>query len=172
MIGHHHRIFIAHNLIVCNHHGVQTDHHLDQQICFALYSAARAATAAYRDALAEIGLTYTQYVTLLALWERDGRTVTELGDALHLDSGTLSPLLKRMSASGLVERRREGEDARRVTIHLTDAGRDLESQVAAIQCRLHDAVDMEPEELATLRRLAQRFCDSVGDTTPTPTQGA
>lgn len=149
---------------------MQTDQHLDQQLCFALYSAARSATSAYRDALAEIGLTYTQYVTLLALWERDGQAVTELGEALHLDSGTLSPLLKRLSASGLVERRREGEDARRVTIHLTDAGRDLESQVAAIQRRLYDAVDMEPEELATLRRLAQRFCASVGDTTPT--QGA
>lgn len=96
--------------------------------------------------------------------------MTELGEALHLDSGTLSPLLKRLSASGLVERRREGEDARRVTIHLTDAGRELESQVAAIQRRLYDAVDMEPEELATLRHLAQRFCASVGDTTPT--QGA
>lgn len=70
---------------------MQTDHQLDQQICFALYSASRSATAAYREGLAEIGLTYTQYVTLLALWERDGRTVTELGEALHLDSGTLSP---------------------------------------------------------------------------------
>ena len=149
---------------------MQTDHQLDQQLCFALYSAARSATAAYRDALADIGLTYTQYVTLLALWERDGQAVTELGEALHLDSGTLSPLLKRLSASGLVERRREGEDARRVTIHLTDAGRELESQVAAIQRRLYDAVDMEPEELATLRHLAQRFCASVGNTTPT--QGA
>ena len=149
---------------------MQTNHHLDQQLCFALYSAARSATAAYRDALARIGLTYTQYVTLPALWERDGQAVTELGEALHLDSGTLSPLLKRLSASGLVERRREGEDARRVTIHLTDAGRELESQVAAIQRRLYDAVDMEPEELATLRHLAQRFCASVGDTTPT--QGA
>lgn len=150
---------------------MQTDHHLDQQLCFALYSAARSATAAYRDALADIGLTYTQYVTLLALWERDGQAVTELGEALHLDSGTLSPLLKRLSASGLVERRREGEDARRVTIHLTDAGRELESQVAAIQRRLYDAVDMEPEELATLRQLAQRFCESAAGITD-PIQGA
>ena len=150
---------------------MQTDHQLDHQICFALYSAARAATAAYRDSLAEIGLTYTQYVTLLALWERDGRTVSELGTVLRLDSGTLSPLLTRMSATGLVERRREGEDGRRVTIHLTDAGRDLETEVAAIQRRLHDAVDMEPEELATLRRLAQRFCESAADVTD-PIDGA
>lgn len=146
---------------MCNICLVQTNQQLDHQICFALYSAARAATAAYREALAEIGLTYTQYVTLLALWERDGRTVSELGEALHLDSGTLSPLLTRLAASGLVERRREGEDARRVTVHLTTAGRDLESQVAAIQRRLHDAVDMAPEELVTLRELAQRFCESA-----------
>lgn len=150
---------------------MQTDHQLDHQICFALYGAAKAATAAYRDALDEIGLTYTQYVTLLALWERDARTVSDLGADLHLDSGTLSPLLTRMAARGLVERRREGEDSRRVTIHLTAAGRDLETQVAAIQRRLHDAVDMDPEELATLRRLAQRFCESVGTTTTT-TEGA
>ncbi len=146
---------------------MQTDQQLDHQTCFALYSAARAATAAYRESLAEIGLTYTQYVTLLALWERDGRTVSELGEALHLDSGTLSPLLTRMSATGLLERRREGEDGRRVTVHLTSAGRDLEARVAAIQRRLHDAVDMEPEELATLRRLAQRFCESAGAIDPT-----
>ena len=156
---------------MCNAYRVQTDHQLDHQICFALYSAARAATAAYRDSLAEVGLTYTQYVTLLALWERDGRTVSELGAALRLDSGTLSPLLKRMSATGLVERRRDGEDGRRVTIHLTGAGRDLESEAAAIQRRLHDAVDMEPEELATLRHLAQRFCESVADATD-PIEGA
>lgn len=146
---------------------MQTNQRLDHQTCFALYSAARAATAAYRDSLAEIGLTYTQYVTLLALWEQDGRTVSELGSALRLDSGTLSPLLKRMAANGLVERRREGEDGRRVTIHLTAAGHDLEMQVASIQRRLYDAVDMDAEELSTLRELAQRFCESATDLTDT-----
>lgn len=143
---------------------MQTDYQLDQQLCFALYTAARSATSAYRESLDEIGLTYTQYVTLLALWERDGRSVSELGTALHLDSGTLSPLLKRMAATGLLERRREGTDARRVTIHLTAQGKDLQPRVNAIQSRLRDAVDMDPEELATLRRLAHRFCDSVEDT--------
>lgn len=150
---------------------MQTDQQLDQQLCFALYGAAKAATAAYRDSLDELGLTYTQYVTLLALWERDARTVSDLGADLRLDSGTLSPLLTRLAANGLVERRREGPDGRQVSIHLTDAGRDLESKVAAIQRRLHDAVDMSSDELATLRRLAHRFCESVGDTTH-PTEGA
>ncbi len=151
---------------------MQEIHQLDHQVCFALYSAARAATSAYRDSLDEIGLTYTQYVTLLALWEQDGRTVSDLGEALGLDSGTLSPLLKRMATRGLVERRREGQDARCVTIHLTDAGHDLETQVASIQARLHEAVDLDAEELATLRDLAQRFCASAAELTHHDTQGA
>ncbi|WP_427384394.1 MarR family winged helix-turn-helix transcriptional regulator [Janibacter sp. G56] len=144
---------------------------LDHQTCFALYSAARAATAAYRDALDEIGLTYTQYVTLLVLWEQDGRTVSELGTALHLDSGTLSPVLKRMAANGLVEKRREGEDGRRVTIHVTAAGHELETKVASIQQRLYDAVDMDPDELAALRKLAQRFCESANNLAEPTTEG-
>ncbi|HEY5518220.1 MAG TPA: MarR family transcriptional regulator, partial [Cellulomonas sp.] len=79
---------------------------LDDELCFALYSASRAATNAYRDALADLGLTYTQFVTMLALWEDDGATVSALGHRLHLDSGTLSPLLRRLQDTGLVERRR------------------------------------------------------------------
>lgn len=144
-----------------------TPQDLDQQVCFALYSASRAATAAYRDGLSEIGLTYPQYVTLLALWERDGRTVSELGEALQLDSGTLSPLLRRMADADLVERRREGRDGRAVTVHLTDAGRALESQVAAVQQRVYGALQMTPEELATLRALAQRFSETTRTTTRT-----
>ncbi|NYF98083.1 MarR family winged helix-turn-helix transcriptional regulator [Janibacter cremeus] len=142
---------------------MQTDHQLDQQLCFALYTAAKSATSAYRESLGEIGLTYTQYVTLLALWERDGRSVSELGEVLHLDSGTLSPLLKRMATTGLIERRREGDDGRRVTIHLTETGRGLQSRVNDIQARLYDAVDMDAEELAMLRTLARRFFESIGD---------
>ncbi len=145
---------------------MRTDHQLDHQICFALYSAARTATSAYREALARLGLTYTQYLTLLVLWEQDGRTVTQLGSTLRLDSGTLSPLLRRMADAGLVERRREGGDGRVVTVHLTDAGRALETQACAIQRRLYETVDMDPGELATLRRLAQRFSEASGDLIP------
>lgn len=149
--------------------GVRPDHQLDQQLCFALYSAARTAMAGYREALTELGLTYTQYVTLLVLLEEDGRTVSQLGAALHLDSGTLSPLLGRMVRAGLVERRREGRDGRVVTIHLTQAGRDLETDVCAMQRRLLESVDMDPDELATLRRLARRFSASA---TPHHDEGA
>ncbi|WP_338749757.1 MarR family winged helix-turn-helix transcriptional regulator [Janibacter alittae] len=148
------------------------DHQLDHQVCFALYAAAKAATGAYRDALADLGLTYTQYVTLLALWEQDGRTVSDLGSVLHLDSGTLSPLLGRLAGSGLLERRREGADGRQVRIHLTAAGRDLEEKVASIQRRLYECVDMDADELATLRRLAQRFSRSTTDLTNPTTDGA
>ena len=146
---------------------MRTDHQLDHQVCFALYSAARAAMAGYRDSLAELGLTYTQYVTLLALWEQDGRTVSQLGDALQLDSWTLSPLLRRLAERGLVERHREGGDARVVTVHLTEAGRDLETAACAMQRRLYDAVDMDDDELATLRRLARRFSEAATENHPT-----
>jgi len=100
---------------------------LDRQVCFALYSASRAATAVYRPVLDELGLTYPQYLVMLVLWESEPRGVKELGGELGLDSGTLSPLLKRLEALGFVERRRSGEDERRVAIHLTSA--------AARRCR-------------------------------------
>jgi len=101
---------------------VKSNLQLDSQLCFALYAASRAVTSAYRDALTELDLTYPQYLTLLALWENDGVTISALGARLQLDSGTLSPLLKRLDGAGLVERRRSSEDERRVTVHLTPQG--------------------------------------------------
>src|SRR3989442_3417550 len=95
---------------------------LDDQLCFALYAASRAVTAAYRPLLAELDLTYPQYLVMLVLWERGSGTVKELGDALELDYGTLSPLLKRLEAAGLVHRERRPEDERSVRVALT-AGR-------------------------------------------------
>ncbi|MFI5714316.1 MarR family winged helix-turn-helix transcriptional regulator [Nocardia sp. NPDC051750] len=133
---------------------------LDSQVCFALYSAARVASNAYRDGLGELGLTYTQYVTLLALWEDDGLTVSALGKRLRLDSGTLSPLLRRLHTLGVVEKRRDTADERSVTIHLTDAGRRLQPRVAAVQRRVQQQFEISPEEAVLLRDLATRFCDS------------
>jgi DNA-binding MarR family transcriptional regulator len=135
---------------------------LDDELCFALYSASRAATNAYRDALADLGLTYTQFVTMLALWEDDGATVSALGHKLHLDSGTLSPLLRRLADMDLVERRRDTADERRVTVHLTPRGQEIRSDVAQVQHRLHASIDMTPDEVSTLRSLARRFCDAAG----------
>ncbi|WP_285244798.1 MarR family transcriptional regulator [Pseudarthrobacter sp. fls2-241-R2A-127] len=124
---------------------------LDRQVCFALYSASRAATAVYRPVLEQLGLTYPQYLVMLVLWENEPRGVKELGGELGLDSGTLSPLLKRLEALGFVERRRSGEDERRVAIHLTPAGRDLSGPARAIPQRLADAAGLSLDELEQLR---------------------
>lgn len=140
--------------------GVDEDLLLDSQVCFALYSAARVASNAYRDGLGELGLTYTQYVTLLALWEEDGVTVSVLGKRLRLDSGTLSPLLRRLQTLGFLEKRREDADERLVTIHLTETGRQLQPRVAAVQRRVRTKFEISPEEAVLLRDLATRFCES------------
>jgi len=137
------------------------DLRLDEQLCFALYTASRATTSAYRDALAEAGLTYPQYLVLLALWETDGLSVGELGRRLHLDSGTLSPLLVRLESAGLVDRSRPDRDGRRVVVHLTEAGTALRAEAERIQCALLERLDMAPDELLQLRSLAHRLIDSI-----------
>ncbi|MEE2521577.1 MarR family transcriptional regulator [Pseudarthrobacter sp. J75] len=130
---------------------------LDRQVCFALYSASRAATALYRPLLEDLGLTYPQYLVMLVLWENEPRGVKELGEELGLDSGTLSPLLKRLEALGLVERRRSGEDERRVAIHLTPAGRELSSRAAGIPQRLAEAAGLSTAELDQLHSTLERL---------------
>jgi DNA-binding MarR family transcriptional regulator len=95
---------------------------LENQLCFAVYAASHAFTKAYKPLLAELGVTYPQYLVLLVLWEKRVATVTEIGTALGLDTGTLSPLLKRLEKTGLIRRERSKEDERQVTIHLTSAG--------------------------------------------------
>ena len=109
---------------------------LDRQLCFALYSASRAMTAAYRPILTELNLTYPQYLVLLVLWEQGRVTVGRLGERLQLDSGTLSPLLKRLEANGFVRRERSLDDERLVDVTLTPAGRRLERMALAAQ-QLH-----------------------------------
>jgi DNA-binding MarR family transcriptional regulator len=130
---------------------------LNRQVCFALYSASRAATAVYRPVLEELGLTYPQYLVMLVLWENEPRGVKELGEELGLDSGTLSPLLKRLESLGLVERRRSGEDERRVAVHLTAAGRELSSKANALPTRLAEAAGLTAEELDQLHNTLGRL---------------
>jgi DNA-binding MarR family transcriptional regulator len=129
---------------------------LDRQLCFALYSASRALTRAYGPLLVPLGITYPQYVVFLALWERDGRPVHELGTCLGLDSGTLTPLLKRLEERGLVERRRDREDERVVKIFLTADGKALRTKAKKIPQQLADKAgyDVEdPKQLAALGKL-------------------
>lgn len=122
---------------------------VDTQLCFALYAASRASTAAYRPFLSELGLTYPRYLVMLVLWEKDDISVGELGAWLYLDTGTLTPLLKKLKASGLIARARDGRDERTVRITLTDKGRELRGQAAQIAstlaCRL--ALPLEQVEM-------------------------
>jgi len=126
-----------------------------------VYSASRAATAVYRPLLEDLGLTYPQYLVMLVLWESEPRGVKELGEELGLDSGTLSPLLKRLETMGLVERRRSGEDERRVAVHLTLAGRALSSKASGIPQRLADAAGLTAEELEQLRTTLERLTEAL-----------
>jgi MarR family transcriptional regulator, organic hydroperoxide resistance regulator len=134
---------------------------LDNQLCFALYSASLAMTKLYKPLLDELGLTYPQYLVMLVLWESDGPMVSELGQRLSLDSGTLTPLLKRLEAAGLVSRLRDVADERRVHIHLTAAGRKLKARavkvpgcvLAASQCSLAEVLELTDR----IRQLRERL---------------
>jgi DNA-binding MarR family transcriptional regulator len=132
---------------------------LGRQLCFLVYRLDRELTARYRPLLAPLGLTYPQYLLMLVLWEADGRSVGEICAALHLDTGTVSPLLKRLEAQGLVSRTRRADDERAVEIRLTAAGRDLEAKAAAVPFDLAACSRLELEEYEILhaaltRRLA------------------
>ncbi|MGY0235251.1 MarR family winged helix-turn-helix transcriptional regulator [Longispora urticae] len=134
---------------------------LRHQLCFALYSASRAVTALYRPLLDELGLTYPQYLVMLVLWERDARTVKELGAELRLDSGTLSPLLKRLEAADLLTRERSPEDERSVTVSLTTRGVALREKAEEIPGRLFCGTDLAGDELAELRDTLTRLTDKI-----------
>jgi DNA-binding MarR family transcriptional regulator len=136
---------------------------LDDQLCFALYAASRAVTARYRPMLDRLGVTYPQYLVLMLLWEEDGQTVGQLGARLALDSGTLSPLLKRLTAAGLVTRHRRADDERSVAIRLTEAGRALEAPACAISAEMIDALAMSPEEFAQLKSQLRVITRRVGE---------
>jgi DNA-binding MarR family transcriptional regulator len=134
---------------------------LDNQLCFLFHRISRELTAAYRPLLADLGLTYPQYLVMLVLWEDDGLGVGEIGERLALDSGTLSPLLRRLEDGGLIQRRRQAADERRVTIPLTDAGRALEQRAAGVPGALADQLADDAEQYeqakASLTALVDRL---------------
>lgn len=129
--------------------------HLDQQLCFALYNASRALTRAYAPLLAPLGVTYPQYLVLLVLWEHDGLPVNEVGQRLALDSGTLTPLLKRLERQGLVERRRGADDERIVRIHLTSEGRALRGKARKIPMELACSAGYDVDSERSVRELVR-----------------
>jgi DNA-binding MarR family transcriptional regulator len=123
---------------------------LDNQLCFTIYACSRAMTQLYRPWFDEIGITYPQYLVLLVLWEQDGVTVKALGERLFLDSGTLTPLLKRMESAKLITRQRSVEDERKVLIHLTEAGKQLEAQAYTIPSDMMRQRGLTPDEFTGL----------------------
>jgi MarR family transcriptional regulator, organic hydroperoxide resistance regulator len=135
---------------------------LDNQLCFALYSTSLAMTKLYKPLLDELGLTYPQYLVMLVLWEKDGPMVSELGERLYLDSGTLTPLLKRLEAAGFIARVRDTQDERRVHITLTAAGRKLKAKAQKIpgcvrtasQCSLGELMQLKHQLRGLRDRLA------------------
>ena len=124
---------------------------LAEQLCFDLYAASRAVTAAYRPALTDLGITYPQYLVLIVLWEHENLTVRELGEHLRLDHGTLTPLLKRMESGGLVERRRDNADERFVVVSLAARGEDLRQHAERIHCDMVETLGMTQPEFAELQ---------------------
>ena len=135
---------------------------LANQLCFPLYAAARNVTCLYTPWLKPLGLTYTQYIVLLVLWEKDGVSVTEIGEKLMLDNGTLSPLLKKMERAGYLERRRCREDDRVVEITLTDEGRALQEKAKEIPGKVAGCVDLPVEKARQLYALLYELLENQG----------
>lgn len=127
------------------------DLRLDEQLCFAVYSAAHAFTRFYRPLLGRLGLTYPQYLVMLVLWEADGLSVGAIGERLLLDSGTLTPVLKRLEKLGCVSRRRDARDERQLVVSLTAAGAQLKSVAQGFPARILDASACDGAELEGLR---------------------
>ena len=140
---------------------------LDNQICFAIYSTAHAFNRVYKPLLDRLGLTYPQYLVMLVLWERDGVPVKGIGERLYLDSGTLTPLLKRLEQAGLVKRTRSSEDERQVLVALTAHGQALKEKARAVPMSILAASECSVAELVAVKNeivaLRDRLNAKVGD---------
>ncbi len=134
---------------------------LDDLLCFDLYAASRAVTARYRPLLEPLGLTYPQYLVMLVLWEGRPVTMSELGARLHLDSGTLSPLVRRLQDDGLVSKRRREEDERSVEIAVTPEGRALKRRAAKVPVQMGRAMGLDDEGFAALRTVLRQLSANV-----------
>ena len=135
---------------------------LHEQLCFSLYTATHRIIRAYRPLLEPLGLTYVQYLVMLVLWESAPRSVGELGQQLHLDSGTLTPLLKRMEKSGLVLRERDSEDERRVLISLTDEGRNLRTKANEVSDSMLCQIELTRPDAMELRQRIMELANTLG----------
>jgi DNA-binding MarR family transcriptional regulator len=130
---------------------------LENQLCFPLYAASKEVTKRYKPFLDPLGLTYTQYIVMMALWEHDNVAVRELGDRVLLDSATLTPLLKRLESRGYITRTRSEVDERSVIIALTDEGRDLRERALSVPKSLGGCIHLEKEEATALKQLLEKL---------------
>ena len=130
---------------------------LENQLCFPLYACSREIIKQYKPYLDEIDLTYTQYIAMMVLWEKKAVTVKELGNALFLDSGTLTPLLKKMETKGLIHRQRSAEDERSLIVSLTEEGEALKEQALAVPYKMAQCTGLAPEEAAQLYQLLYKM---------------
>lgn len=134
---------------------------LENQLCFPLYACSRETIKLYKPYLDKLGLTYTQYIAMMVLWEKHSVNVKTLGDILYLDSGTLTPMLKKLEAKGLVTRKRSTEDERNLIVTITDAGNALREQALDIPGHMAKCVNLEPEEVRELYRLLYKLLEIV-----------
>ncbi|MCQ2142043.1 MAG: MarR family transcriptional regulator [Bacteroidales bacterium] len=130
---------------------------LENQLCFPLYVAAKEVVRKYRPFLEPLGLTYTQYIAMMVLWEHGKVTVGRLGELLHLDSGTLTPMLKKMETAGFVKRSRAADDERVVTVTLTERGEALKAQAAEVPSKMASCVCISPEEARQLLDILKKI---------------
>lgn len=134
---------------------------LERQLCFPLYAASREVTKLYKPLLDPFGLTYTQYIVMLTLWEYRELSVRDLGERLYLDSGTLTPVLKRLEHAGLITRLRDISDERRVVISLSQAGKDLQERLKDIPQKLQEALPLEAKETKELHKLLYKLLEEL-----------
>lgn len=139
---------------------------LSEQLCFSLYTAQRLVTAAYRPILDALGLTYSQYVAMLVLWESSPITMGELGERLGLDYGTVTPLVKRLEAAGLITREKRPEDQRSVRLSLTDAGADLRTRAVDVPDTIAEVMALQTEEFTTLKDSLEHLSENVAERLP------
>jgi len=134
---------------------------LENQICFPLYVIAKEITGLYRPFLDELGITYPQYLVMMILWDGDGLTVTHIGEKLFLDSGTLTPLLKRLESKGYIIRKRKKEDERVVEVFLDEAGKQLQQKACEIPGKIQEKLGIQPEELLHLKDTVLKILNKI-----------
>lgn len=135
---------------------------IENQLCFPLYACAKEVVKKYKPFLDEIDLTYTQYITMMVMWEKNELNVKELGEVLYLDSGTLTPVLKKLEAKGYITRVRSKEDERNLVIALTEQGDKLKDQAVSIPARIGQCVKMESEDAGKLYQLLYKMLGNIG----------